>query len=137
MAPEDEHQDDELKCVQLTPIAREDMPPRPRRGIPRVAIDETPVRVREGELGQIWWRGKQWAVTDYGLECLDGRYFLEASRLLDGGCPWPLHVGQKKWVDPDEFATAWIVALALHNHPAPPQDKLLAMFSALKPQKAG
>jgi hypothetical protein len=37
-----------------------------------IIINDTPVRVRGDALTQIWWQGKQWAVTQYGIECRDG-----------------------------------------------------------------
>ena len=40
------------------------------------------------DLGRILWRGRQWAVTEYGLEALDGVYQIEASRLDDEISSW-------------------------------------------------
>jgi hypothetical protein len=63
------------------------------------------------------WRGRQWAVTEYGIECLGGTYCIEAKRLVEDiqDWGWPAHMAEKDWVDRDEFATAWLVALALHG----------------------
>lgn len=84
----------------------------------------------ERGLDEIWWRGKQWAVTAYGIECLNGDYEIEADRLAEGfpedeggdssdgilfDDTWAVHMAEKNWVDIDEFATAWLVALALHG----------------------
>jgi hypothetical protein len=92
---------------------------KPRRGDAPVALDTTPVPVRgEEALHPIWWRARQWAVTAYGIEALDGSYAIEADRLaedLDTDGSWLAHMGEKTWVDPEEFATAWLVALALHG----------------------
>ena len=86
---------------------------------------------RRGEkLDPIRWRAKQWAVTDYGIEALDGTYYVEAHRLLEQPAyPWPKHMAAKDWVDPDEFTTAWLVALVLHNQLNP--AKLAASLNAL------
>jgi hypothetical protein len=92
------------------------IPPRQRRGIVRIELSSEPVKIRGEELHEIWWRGKQWAVTAYGVECLDGSYFFEAKRLLENlEYPWPLHMAEKNWVDIDEFATAWMIAILLHG----------------------
>lgn len=31
-----------------------------------------------------WWRGRKWAVTEHGIERLDGGYAVAAGRLLEG-----------------------------------------------------
>jgi hypothetical protein len=46
---------------------------------------------------------RQWKVTDYGLECVNGRYDIEASRLteatIDGTIyDWPFHKAEKEWL---------------------------------------
>lgn len=30
-------------------------------------------------LDEIWWQGRQWAVTAYGIEARDGTYHIEAA----------------------------------------------------------
>jgi hypothetical protein len=97
------------------------IPPRRRRLKCCVELSSEPVENRGEPLHEIWWRGKQWAVTEYGIECLDGCYFIEANRILeeiegDHPWPWPCHMAEKEWVDADEFATAWLVAIVLHGH---------------------
>lgn len=91
--------------------------PRPTRGEAPIQMDDTPVPLRSDPLDQILWRGRQWAVTKYGLERLDGTYPIDAARLLQdpeqGG--FPAHVSRKLWADVDDFLTAWLVALALHG----------------------
>ena len=42
-------------------------------------MDNTPVPIRGDALPPLLWRGRQWAVTDYGIEALDGTYSLKAS----------------------------------------------------------
>jgi hypothetical protein len=68
----------------------------------------------------VWWRGRQWAVTAYGLERLDGTYAVEASRLTEGMGPdrdrtFLAHVSRKAWCDTDDLVTAWLVATAMHG----------------------
>jgi hypothetical protein len=81
-----------------------------------IATDKDPVTVRGEPLGEIWWQGRQWAVTAYGLECRDGTYVIDKKRLLeDADYGLVRHVGTKSWVDVDDFATAYLVAVALHG----------------------
>jgi hypothetical protein len=94
------------------------IPPRERPWSLPIEMDNTPVKSRAEPLHPVWWRGRQWAVTEYGIEALDGRYVIEASRLTEdieiyGG--WPAHIGKKIWVDVPDFVTAWLVALSLHG----------------------
>lgn len=56
----------------------------PMRGARPVEMDTTPVACLGEELDEIWWRGRQWAVTSFGVECLDGTYAFEAKRLAEG-----------------------------------------------------
>lgn len=94
----------------------------PMRGARPVEMDTTPVACLGEELDEIWWRGRQWAVTSFGVECLDGTYAFEAKRLAEGcskgdspQASWIVHMAEKSWVDLDDFATAWLVALSLHG----------------------
>jgi hypothetical protein len=68
-------------------------------------------------LHPIIWRGRQWAVTEYGIECLDGSYYCEAKRLGEDlpEYSWCEHMAEKDWVDIDDFDTAWLVAIAIHG----------------------
>lgn len=84
------------------------------------------VKSRADRLHPIWWQGKQWAVTSAGIECRDGTYYIAKDRLdqerqglnnTSTGMPdWILHTAAKDWVDIDDFATAFIVALVLHGY---------------------
>jgi len=78
-------------------------------------------------LHPIFWQGREWAVTAYGIERRDGNYPIEASRLCEGhdgaamaadGTPvpytWIGHIGEKGW-DLADFATAFFVACAIHG----------------------
>jgi len=65
----------------------------------------------------VYYRNAQWAVTGYGMECLDQTYYFEASRLGEGrdDLPdWPLHLAEKEWVNPDLFLEAFMIALSVH-----------------------
>jgi hypothetical protein len=100
--------------------------PQHRRGAP-IALDRTAVRVTGEALAPIWWRGRQWAVTEYGIEALDGTYAIAAERLAEKirEWSWLCQLGGKVWVDPEEFATAWLVALALHGTAVVVQGKTI------------
>jgi hypothetical protein len=85
-------------------ICRENIPPRRRRGVegkPTIELSSEPVATRGERLHDIWWRGHQWAVTAYGIECLDGTYHFEHKRLLEQlpEHSWPEHMAGKDWVD--------------------------------------
>jgi hypothetical protein len=81
-----------------------------------------PVKLCGETLSTIWWQGKQWAVTRYGIEARDGRYCIGADRLAETwsdrpGIPGLLrHMVEKNWVDIPDFCTAFTVALVLHGH---------------------
>jgi hypothetical protein len=46
------------------------------------AVEAMPaVETRGDKLGRILWRGRQWSVTEDGLEALDGCYFIAKNRL--------------------------------------------------------
>ena len=65
----------------------------------------------------IWWAGRQWAVTGYGIERIDGhRYEIQASRLgktrkhPEGPfCDWHVHLACKG-VDIEDFIAAYRLA---------------------------
>jgi hypothetical protein len=83
-----------------------------------IAYDPTPIANLDEALSEkIWWQGRQWIVTADGLESRNGRYVIEKDRLLQDADTygWVAHVGKKSWVDTDDFATAYLVAVALHG----------------------
>lgn len=134
--------DNESALVIINPAdwIRKPLPPRQRRDVERIAIADNEVKCRGEALGEIWWRGAQWAVTSDGIEALDGTYVIEKDRLPDAGkeFPWPLHMAGKGWVDNDEFTTAWMVALLLHGYGATAESgKLRALFALLPPWRVG
>lgn len=112
---------DTFRILTAAEFLAQPIPPRPRRGDAPIEYDRTPVPTRGEELARLLWRGRQWAVTDYGIERLDGTYCIEKTRLSEGvkDYGWPLHVTQKTWADSDDFCTAWLVAIALHGAPIP------------------
>ena len=76
------------------------------------------VRCCGDALDEIWWRGAQWAVTSYGIECRDGKYLVAASRLLENdprSYSWVKHLGEKTWCDIEDFTSAYFVACAMHG----------------------
>jgi hypothetical protein len=89
-------------------------------------------------LHSIWWRGRQWAVTEYGIEALDGTYSFEAKRLTEDIATWgrPAHMAEKDWVDIEDFSTAWLVALALHRRVGRAIRKALARMPIAEPASA-
>jgi hypothetical protein len=87
-----------------------------------IYMNKAPVHCRGEKLGQIWWQGRQWAVTEHGIECQDGSYCITKERLaetlpspLNNTPDWPLHMAEKTWVDVADFLTAYLVALSLHG----------------------
>jgi hypothetical protein len=91
-----------------------------------IKLNKRKVKNRNDPLGAIWWRGKQWAVTGLGLECREGSYLMRADQLDElRDCSgsdrhehrpdWFYHMADEEWVDLDDFATAFMVALVLHN----------------------
>ena len=112
----------------------------PERRVSSIAIADNEVPLHGEGLSEIWWRGKQWAATQYGIECLDGTYTIEKASLLKGNpdiqAMLPNHMSEKEWVDIDEFTTAWMIGLLLHGHGgkiAP--DLLLKIFRRLPPRQ--
>jgi hypothetical protein len=64
---------------------------------------------------------RQWAVTGYGLECVEpgSRYEAEGSRMneMRPGTDlydWPVHMAEKEWVDLEAFIEAFEQALRLY-----------------------
>ena len=92
-----------------------------------VIYGDNPIRTQGEPLHEIFWQGREWAVTGYGIERRDGRYAIEARRLREDhnggavdkdGTPvpytWIGHIGEKGW-DLADFATAFFVACAMHG----------------------
>lgn len=70
----------------------------------------------------IWWEGRQWAVTAFGIERRDGTYAVDASALGEvrksppgDVANWLVHMWMKSGVDLDDFIKAYLIALAIHQ----------------------
>lgn len=69
----------------------------------------------------IYFRGSQWAVTGYGIECIEherqGRYYIpkkELGGIHNDGLPmWPMHMADKNWVDLDDFFLVFEKAITI------------------------
>lgn len=70
----------------------------------------------------IYWVGRQWAVTGYGMQAVDqrlkGQFDIEAIRLWEDGLPESLDAGG--WLNAEDFAKALSVARA--RYPQPPRE---------------
>lgn len=85
-----------------------------------IVADDGAVKLRGETLSEIWWQGRQWAVTSHGIEARDGTYTIAKDRLRDGHTnehpySWIGHLSGKSWMDLDDFATAYFVAIAMHG----------------------
>ena len=49
----------------------------------------------------IYYENRQWALTNYGIECLVCKYAIDKSWLTESD--WVYHMAEKGWVDLDEF----------------------------------
>ncbi|MGU3402382.1 hypothetical protein [Methylobacterium brachiatum] len=64
----------------------------------------------------VHWRGRQWAVTGYGIEALDGRYhvpFSEISEASRGRLAWFDALCRRYGTDRDDLAAALKMAQAI------------------------
>ena len=70
----------------------------------------------------IYWVGRQWAVTGYGMQAIDpklqGQFDIEATRLWEDGLSESLNAGG--WLNREDFAKALSVARA--RYPQPPGE---------------
>lgn len=78
------------------------------------------VCVRGEPLHRVLWRGEQWAVTEYGIECRNGTYAIKSARLMQkrygtDRYDWPIHMAEKGWVDTDDFERVFAVACLMHH----------------------
>lgn len=81
--------------------------------LPQIIRHQTnPVKVTGEYLDKIYWQGRQWAVTEYGIEARDGNYAIQASRLHE---KWCSHMMGKSWIDLDDFMTAYFVAIGMRQ----------------------
>jgi hypothetical protein len=68
----------------------------------------------------IFWVGRQWTVTGYGMQAVDqklkGEFDIEASRLWEDGLLERLQA--EKWFNPEDFKKGLAVARARYPEPA-------------------
>jgi hypothetical protein len=72
-----------------------------------------PVHCRgEGLSLPIYWQGRQWSVTPFGIECRDGTYVIQKTRLWENEerYGWVMHMFGKCWIDLPDFAEALRIA---------------------------
>ena len=73
------------------------------------------------EESKVYWQGKQWKVTDSGLESENVDYTILKESLGELGthdeetADWLFHMPQKTWVDYPEFVEAYFMALEIHK----------------------
>jgi hypothetical protein len=84
---------------------------------------------------EIYWVGRQWAVTGYGLQAVDqkqkGKFDIEASRLWEGDILES--VGAERWLNLDDFEEA--LAVARKRFPEPPRKAALPQEKAAPPEE--
>jgi hypothetical protein len=83
----------------------------------------------------IFWVGKQWAVTGYGIQACDprkkGKFDIEASRLWEDDVLESLHA--EPWFNREDFDKA--IAAARKHYPEPP-GRTAALEEAAPPVEA-
>ena len=62
----------------------------------------------------IYWKGRQWAVTSYGIEARDGKYLIKGDQVWEDNDGHGLveHMEEKEWVDLSDFVEALRLARA-------------------------
>jgi len=68
---------------------------------------------------KILYKGHQWAVTTYGIECLDGKYAIKKGSIKTIHAPfpymnWERAMREKNWVDIGDFLETLQQALKIH-----------------------
>jgi hypothetical protein len=76
----------------------------------------------------IYWIGRQWAVTGFGMQLIDqrhgGTFDIEIARLWDEGLA--VDLSSQKWFDPVDFGKGLWVARQRHTRPPAPAEVDLA-----------
>jgi hypothetical protein len=84
----------------------------------------------------IYWVGKQWAVTGYGIQACDqkkkGQFDIEASRLWEDGVLEGLRAEQ--WLNHEDFDKA--LAAARKHYPEPPRTAAAVVESVSPPPES-
>ncbi len=98
-----------------------------------IAIDNTEIKNLGDPLDPILWRGRQWAVTEFGIEALNGQYYIAKERLTENikAHSWLQYIAEKPWVDIHDFTTAWLVALGLFEADVYAQKALFDLLNLL------
>jgi hypothetical protein len=120
--------------TNVSELAEKSIPLQPKRGAPSIAIADNEVKQRGDNLGDIWWRGAQWAITPRGLESLDGTYLIDGNSTIEDPPEYTCvkQMAGKAGVDIDEFTTAWMIALILHGFgPKMKPEELRELFAQL------
>jgi len=91
----------------------------------------------------IYWVGRQWTVTGYGIQACDqrqkGKFDIEATRLWDEGVLES--VRDLTWLDIVDFEKAIVVARRYYPEPArkvaPPEERVLGLIAEvlIKPSR--
>jgi hypothetical protein len=85
---------------------------------------------------EIYWVGRQWAVTGYGLQACDqkhkGRFDIEAARVWEDGVLESVRV--LKWLNSEDFDKA--LAVARKHFPEPPGKTAPLVESVLPEERA-
>jgi hypothetical protein len=83
----------------------------------------------------IYWVGRQWAVTGYGLQAVDqkqkGKFDIEASRLWEDDVPESVRA--ERWLNLDDFEKA--LAVARKRFPEPPRKAASPPPKAAPPEE--
>jgi hypothetical protein len=83
----------------------------------------------------IYWVGRQWAVTGYGLQAVDqkqkGKFDIEASRLWEDDVLESLRA--ERWLNLDDFEKA--LAVARKRFPEPPRKAASTLETAVPLEK--
>lgn len=77
----------------------------------------------------VHWQGRQWAVTGYGIEALDGMYHIPFSEIWnagDGRLPWLDALCRRYGTDCDDLNAALKVARSLRQDPVGEPSKTAA-----------
>jgi hypothetical protein len=75
----------------------------------------------EAPMEPVYWVGRQWVVSAYGVEARDGTYPIDKQRLWedDNGHGWEQQIGEKTWADMSDFRRALAVARKRFAHLKP------------------
>jgi hypothetical protein len=84
----------------------------------------------------IYWVGRQWAVTGYGLQAIDqkqkSKFDIDASRLWEDDLLENLRA--QPWFNPEDFSKGLTVARA--RYPKPPRPAATPAETALLPEES-